>query len=117
MKEFVLMLVVIVGFLVIRKYIGVFIITSDSMYPTISAGDIVVTTRRHSYRVGDIITFHSQNSQHITHRVIQQSGSSHITKGDSNKQADSFIVFREQIDGVVISILHTSIFFSKGRIR
>lgn len=117
MKAFLFICVVVVAYVLVRKYIGLFIITSNSMHPTILAGDIVVTIRRNAYRTGDIITFQTPHGQHITHRVISQSASSYLTKGDGNKRADTFIVHKEHINGAVTVIINTSIFFSKGRIR
>ena len=57
--------------------INIYTILTQSMYPTIKAGDVIVTYKNdnNKYNTGDIITFISQNNvgMTITHRVEEVS--------------------------------------------
>ncbi len=87
-------------------------ILTQSMYPTIKAGDIVITYKNENdiYEVGDIITFVSTsnitNGVTITHRVkevYQVNGVySYKTQGDANNTADSSSVLSSNVIGRVV---------------
>lgn len=82
--------------------INFYTILTQSMYPTIKAGDVVITYKEdnNQYNKGDVITFISDMNGGITvtHRVqdivLVNDGYSYRTKGDNNNTGD-----REVIDG------------------
>lgn len=88
---------------------NMYTILTQSMYPTIKAGDVVITYKNmdNKYNVGDIITFVSESNTrfNITHRIVNvynvNGVYSYQTKGDSNNIADSEIVKGENILGQV----------------
>ena len=73
-----------------------YIITSDSMEPTIHNGDVIITKecKEEDLQTGDVITF-EQNQEVITHRIQQieedqtTKEKTYITKGDNNNIEDS----------------------------
>lgn len=90
--------------------IGAYVIVSPSMTPTIKVQDAVLVLRAKEYKVGDIITFSSNDSRYegytITHRIIDVVTANngkvmYITKGDNNAISDSAPVYYENIYGKV----------------
>lgn len=79
---------------------SIFSTETGSMSPTIEKGDIVIVKIGNQARVKDIITFKKDNAI-ITHRVIDQYGSSFITQGDNNNTQDEPIMPDEMIGKVV----------------
>ncbi len=106
MKAFVFLVVVVTLCLVVRSHFRFFLITSNSMIPTIKVGDVVMTIKKPQYFEGDIVTF-KINNRHITHRLVSQEGSHIQTKGDANSDKDSFGTSSYEIIGKVIHILHS----------
>ena len=90
--------------------INVYTILTQSMYPTIKAGDVIVTYKEDNniYNVGDVITFTSENNNGmtITHRVNEvfevNNVYSYRTKGDNNNTADSEIINSDKVLGRVV---------------
>ena len=90
--------------------INIYTILTQSMYPTIKAGDVVVTYREdnNKYNAGDVITFVSQYNagMTITHRVKEvislNDEYSYKTKGDNNNTADSEIIKGSSVVGKVV---------------
>lgn len=90
--------------------INFYTILTQSMYPTIKAGDIVITYKEdlNKYNVGDVITFISEKNGSITvtHRiqeVFEVNGSySYKTKGDNNNTADSETISGNNVLGKVV---------------
>lgn len=88
---------------------NMYTILTQSMYPTIKAGDVVITYKNldNKYDEGDIITFVSESNTrfNITHRIVKvynvNGVYSYQTKGDANNTADSEIVKGENILGQV----------------
>lgn len=82
-------------------------ITTDSMKPTLSKGDIIISRRQNEevLKQGDIITY-KQKGEIITHRIIQidnvDGKNQYITKGDNNTLEDLEKVNYEQIEGVKV---------------
>ena len=101
-----------------------YIVTTDSMQPSINAGDIVIVKNGKKDKIGqgDVITF-NQNDEVITHRVIknitEENNVEYITKGDNNNTEDTFKVKYDDVIGKmvitipylgkIISILHNKI--------
>ena len=88
---------------------NMYTILTQSMYPTIEAGDVIVTYRNPNdkYNDGDIITFVSESNAGlvITHRiknVYDVNGEySYQTQGDNNNTSDSEIVKGKNVIGQV----------------
>lgn len=90
--------------------INIYTILTQSMYPTIKAGDVIVTYREDNnrYNPGDVITFTSTNNagMTITHRVEEvkmlNDEYSYITKGDNNSSRDTEIINGNSVIGKVV---------------
>ena len=90
--------------------INFYTILTQSMYPTIKAGDVVITYQNdgNKYNSGDVVTFISEKNGGITitHRitdVMAVNGSySYKTKGDNNNSADSEIIASDKALGKVV---------------
>ena len=90
--------------------VNFYTILTQSMYPTIQAGDIVITLKNmdNKYDNGDVITFVSNTNGGITitHRVNEayfvNDSYSYKTKGDNNNTTDSEIVPGKNVLGKVI---------------
>ena len=74
-----------------------YIVTSNSMQPTISSGDVVVTKEVSTDQIetGDVVTFHAGDDPdhgYVTHRVVEtreENGQLYFkTKGDANENPD-----------------------------
>lgn len=90
--------------------VSAYVIVSPSMTPTIKVQDAVLVIRTKNIRVGDIVTFKSNDSRYsgytITHRindvVTANNGKvMYITKGDNNSIVDATPVYKENIYGKV----------------
>ena len=89
-----------------------FYLVSGSMEPTIPTGAAVIvqTNYRGTYKVGDVITFRSDESAIYgmpnTHRIVDviADGDScrYVTKGDANNTVDQDTVSQDQIYGKVV---------------
>ena len=78
-----------------------YIIKTNSMEPTISTNDVVITKKveKQNIKVGDVITFF-QEGEVITHRItkIDENGD-YTTKGDNNNIEDTFKINYKDIEG------------------
>jgi len=85
-----------------------FIITSESMKPTINIGDIIITKKcsENDLNVDDIIAFIKNNEITNTHRIIkitEEDGKKFfVTKGDNNIVQDEKKISSNEIQGKVI---------------
>lgn len=83
-----------------------FIVLSGSMEDTIMPGDLILTKEIDALELkeGDIISFRTNKSTVITHRItkiVEDEGErKYYTKGDNNDTADSNIVCNNQIEGI-----------------
>ena len=90
--------------------INFYTILTQSMYPTIKAGDVVVTYKEdnNKYNEGDVITFVSEQNGGITitHRVEEvysvNDSYSYKTKGDNNNAPDNEITSGDNVLGKVV---------------
>lgn len=92
--------------------INFYTILTQSMYPSIKAGDVIITYKadNNEYNVGDVITFVSPSGSSgdltITHRVSElyslNGEYSYRTKGDNNSTADNIIVPAKNVLGRVV---------------
>ena len=101
-------------FLILESQIGgfrLFIITSASMEPAIDTGSLILTHYTHPTKLqrGDTITFTAPTKERefVTHRITsvshQQNLSIFKTKGDNNKNEDSWTLAGGAIVGKVIT--------------
>lgn len=84
----------IIAFLYVRD-VKLLLVTSNSMAPTIMAGDVIITCKG-PYSDGSIITFRQRHTL-VTHRLISKGRMR--TKGDSNLYEDPLKIDKEQIVG------------------
>ncbi|MCX4255253.1 MAG: signal peptidase I [Bacilli bacterium] len=82
--------------------IGSLIVSSGSMEPELSIGDIIIIKECANYEVGDIITYNVEDKYFVTHRIVDKEGNDFVTKGDNNNVKDNQIVLKENIEGKVI---------------
>jgi len=78
-------------------------ITSNSMWPTIKEGDLVLiegVTDAKNLKAGDIIVF-SQDEDFIIHRIVNINGAQITTKGDANFSEDDPILFSNVVGKTV----------------
>lgn len=85
------------------------VIATGSMKPSIVIGDVVIVNKKdwekqNSIRPGEVLAYRKDNMV-ICHRIIQvvKSGQEvfYVTKGDNNEVADTLMVKRSQIVGIV----------------
>lgn len=90
-----------------------FRIASSSMTRALNFGDMVmvepvssVSLIRAVYETGDIICFHTpSNSQDFRiHRAVERIGGGLKTKGDSNNNADYWIITDDELVGKVVEV-------------
>lgn len=119
----IIIIILIVGYIIRIKFlasnnrlgevrVNLYTILSQSMYPKIKAGDIVITykNKNNIYNIGDIITFTStgniSNGITITHRVTDiykvNDLYTYKTKGDNNNTEDLTTVPAENVMGRVV---------------
>lgn len=82
-------------------------ISSGSMMPKLSVGEIIIILEKEDYEMNDIVTFFGRGNQLITHRIIGKNEIGFITKGDFNNTQDEDILEKEKIIGKVI--LHSKL--------
>jgi signal peptidase I len=73
-----------------------------SMEPHFHAGDLVLVRSQSSYRVGEIVAYHSELLHRVVlHRIIGRAGSRYVFKGDNN----NFVDFEHPASGQLIGAL------------
>lgn len=84
-----------------------YVVLSDSMSPSIKAGAIVFVNEVPTDQIerGDVITYRSDSSEPVTHRVVEVTSegdqTSFRTKGDANEDADPTPVSPDSVIGTV----------------
>ena len=76
------------------------------MADTINIGDIVVIKITDKVKPNDIIVY-QDNDYFVTHRLVQESGESLITRGDANNSED-VPISRDQVLGKVVMNISSS---------
>ena len=77
-----------------------FVVVSESMYPVLKKGDIVVSKKclKSEINNNDIIIFYN-GEELIIHRIVEIDNDYYITKGDNNKTFDKEKVHFNDING------------------
>lgn len=78
-------------------------ISTGSMSGSLEPFDVIIVKLGNDVNVGDIVTY-KQNSNLITHRIIEMDGENIITKGDANNVEDMPITKNSIIGKVVFKI-------------
>lgn len=81
------------------------VVTSGSMEPAFSAGDMIVIRQEESYALGDIVTFRLTGGDLVTHRIVGSVEGSFITKGDANNTEDDELLSPAQIVGKLVAYI------------
>lgn len=100
-------------------------VASQSMYPTLKKGDLIIVQHQKNYKKGDVITFKNpkgtRQSDTVTHRILnikkEREHTIYKTKGDANNNEDGWNVREPDILGLLkfnipyagyaVSISHT----------
>ena len=53
-----------------------------SMWPTLTAGDLITIEAQPEYRVGDVVAFDNGRSSLVVHRIVEVSDVQYRTRGD-----------------------------------
>lgn len=69
-----------------------------SMQPLYHADDLVVVVKKDSYRVGDIVAYHSGDIT-VLHRIIDRDAAGFVTQGDNNESVDPMRPSARQLIG------------------
>lgn len=84
--------------------IGTAVVVSGSMEEAIGINDFIITLKQEDYSVGDVVMYDAGNHP-VTHRIIEKTDDTYITKGDANNVADKEPVKNEQIAGKVVFVI------------
>ncbi len=82
-----------------------FVNTGTSMLPYINVGDLVIVKKEDNYKVGDVISFITNENFVNTHRVISIKSNFYKTKGDNNKFNDGEEIAKSKIYGKVVLVV------------
>lgn len=94
-----------------KPLFGAYVIISGSMEPNIHVYDVIISKRvdPSTLEVGDVITFHSNDTRFygetVTHRIVEVIDSKkgiYRTKGDANNVEDEALTVGENIMGKVV---------------
>lgn len=61
--------------------IRLLIVRSNSMYPTLKKGDVILIKKYNNYKQGDIVTYAEDSNYLITHRIIEKNNNCAPSKG------------------------------------
>ncbi len=81
------------------------VVTSGSMVPEFSAGDVILIKERDSYKLGDVVTFRDSAGSLVTHRLVGRTQGQFITKGDANNVEDKDLLPPERIVGGLVTYI------------
>lgn len=76
-----------------------YIVTSGSMEPNISVGDLILVKAQEEYGLGDVVTFRDAAGSTVTHRIMGTVSGQFITQGDANNTEDNDLLPPERIIG------------------
>ncbi len=115
----VLFIVIALGTLLVKKYIkkdpvpmfagyACMIVASPSMTGTINEGDMVIVRRSSEFKLGDIVTYvTTDTNEAVTHRIVNYGDGEgmFVTKGDFNNTQDMVQISIDQIAGKVVTVI------------
>jgi signal peptidase len=81
--------------------VGLSVVLSGSMEPTLSVNDLVVIREAESYQVGDVVVFQERYNL-VIHRLVSIDGDTAVTQGDANNTPDAPIEL-SQIKGKLVA--------------
>ena len=90
---------------------GFLVIITESMYPTIESGEMIIISEKENYEEGDIITYLDQDNMIVTHRITEINDKTFIAKGDNNNIEDNEcnidriygkVIFKSKLLGVFV---------------
>lgn len=82
-----------------------YIVTSGSMEPSMSPGDLILVKSQESYDLGDVVTFRDSRGETVTHRIMGSVSGQFITQGDANNTEDGELLPPERILGKLRLVL------------
>lgn len=82
-----------------------YIVTSGSMEPSFSAGDMILVKEQEEYNLGDVVTFLDPQGATVTHRIVGRVSGQFITQGDANNVEDQDLLPPGNILGKVQTVL------------
>lgn len=82
-----------------------YVVTSGSMEPSFSAGDMILVKRQEEYGLLDVVAFRDSHGSTVTHRIVGSVSGQFITRGDANNTEDSELLPPENIIGKVRTVL------------
>ena len=82
-----------------------YIVTSGSMEPSFSVGDLILVKAQETYELGDVVTFHDAGGAAVTHRIMGKVSGQFITQGDANNTEDNDLLPPERIVGKLQLVL------------
>jgi signal peptidase I len=82
----------------------VVVVAGESMLPTLSSGDAVLTLRRSSYDVGDIVAYRVPSGEPgagtvVIHRIVRATHEGFLLQGDNNEGLDPWTPGHGEIVG------------------
>lgn len=90
---------------------GSFVVASQSMAPSITAGSLIFVVDSGGYDEGDVISF-QRDGKVVTHRIVEVNSNHYITKGDANDGRDAPVSHDQVIGKVIFSLPLYGYFFT-----
>lgn len=81
------------------------VVTSGSMEPEFSAGDVILIKAKDSYELGDVVTFRDNAGQLVTHRLVGRTEGMFVTQGDANNVEDDDLLAPGNIVGGLVTYI------------
>lgn len=105
----------VIAFIVLNQNVNFVVVTSDSMYPTVQRGDLVlVQSISKTPFTGDIIQFETPSRRlPVLHRVEEVSGTGYKTKGDFNPSPDYWTVKDSQVQAKAVTLFNNLVVIPK----
>lgn len=83
--------------------VGISVVLSGSMEPTLSVDDLVIVKAEEDVEVGDVVVYQDRTSL-VIHRVVAMDGDTVIAQGDANNTPDAPLD-RAQIKGTLVAAI------------
>ena len=89
--------------------IGISVVLTGSMEPTIKAGEVIIIHEQDEYEIGDILTYR-ENGILVTHRIIDKTQTTYTTRGDANNTNDPAISKKAAVGKTIFHIPYIGTF-------